>query len=247
MSRSNAVARTIVASGAVLAASLHAAPATGARASEPTPVVAIVRVRAPRVVPRALIRRKMRATIAQYQHLHGLAYKAYTISDDGYFGSAYLWTDRTSAESWFDSTWHARVRRERGVDGAVRIFDAPVVLDNDPDGAQRTEEGEAVVTVSLLPIPAGVSRDALIAGFTAAVPVYRAVPGLLRKYFVITPDGSFGGVYLWRARADAERHFSDAWRETARTTYGAIPTLEFYSAPILTPSAEASNHVTVVR
>jgi hypothetical protein len=210
-------------------------------------VVAIVRVRAPRFVPRALIRRKMRATLPQYQHLHGLAWKAFTISDDGYFGGAYLWTDRASAESWFDSSWHARVRRERGVEGHVRIFDAPVVLVNEPDDASRVTGGDAVVTVSLLPTPEGVTRDRVIAGFTAAVPAYRTVPGLLRKYFVISADGSFGGVYIWRSRSAAEQYFSVAWHEKARTTHGAIPTLEMYSAPILAPSAEASNHVTVVR
>ena len=243
---SNAI-RTIAASGVILAASGIVAAAAAAQSSGALPVVTIVRVRTPRFVPDALIRRKMRATVVQYQHLPGLAYKAFTISDDGYFGGAYLWTDRASAESWFDSTWHARVRRERGVDGEVRIFDAPVVLDNEPDDAPRVAGGDAAVTVALIPIPTGVTREALIAGFTAAVPIYRGVPGLLRKYFVITPDGSFGGVYVWRTRYDADHHFTAAWREQARTTYGAIPTLEIYSAPILTPSAEASNRVTVVR
>jgi hypothetical protein len=240
-------ARTLTAAGAVLASSFAGPAALGAQAASPAPVVTIVKVRAPRMAPAFLIRHRMRATVSQYQRVPGLAYKAYTLSDDGFFGGVYLWRDRSSAEAWFNDAWHARVRRERGVDGDVQYLDAPVVLDNEPVGAATSRGGTTIVVLSLLPSPAGVMRERLIAGFTAALPVYRAVPGLLRKYFVITTDGKFGGVYVWATRAAATAHYSDTWRQRAHATYGAVPTLEWFDAPILTPSADSANHVAVVR
>jgi hypothetical protein len=235
----------VVAAG--VAAALTRPPDATAQPTPQSPVVAIVRVKAPRFAPDFLIRRRMRATVDAYTRLPGLAYKAYTLSDDGYFGGAYLWTDRTSATQFFDSAWHARVIRERGVDGAVEIMDAPVVLDNEPIGFPSSRGGLTVVVVSLMPMPVGATRDQLVAGFRAAAPAFRTLPGLLRKYFVVTTDGRVGGVYVFATRYAAEQHFSDTWRMRTTATYGATPTLTWYRAPILTPTADPANHVNVTR
>ena len=102
----------------------------------------------------------------------------------------------------------------------MRYFDAPVVLDNTPGGTPMSAESSAVSTIVTIPIPAGVDRDRLVAEFRAAVPQYRKVAGLLRKYFIVTDDGKFGGVYLWSDQAAAERWFSAAWHERVVKTYG---------------------------
>ena len=47
--------------------------------------------------------------------------------------------------------------------------------------------------------------EALKEIFAASVPKYQQVPGLLRKYYLLSDDGdTAGGVYLWKSRADAE-------------------------------------------
>jgi hypothetical protein len=67
----------------------------------------------------------------------------------------------------------------------------------------------------------------------ATVPQYQRLPGLIRKYFTLSDDKLFGGVYLFRTRAEAQAWFSDAWRAKSLTTYGVAPTVTYYNAPIL--------------
>lgn len=54
---------------------------------------------------------------------------------------------------------------------------------------------------------------------------YQALPALLRKYFTITDDGHFGGIYLWRTRADADGYYDAKWRASVREKWGADPIL----------------------
>jgi hypothetical protein len=200
------------------------------------PVAAIVEVKKPWHAPAFYVRFKIRETTKQFAALPGLSFKAFTISRDGAFGGVYLWIDRAHATGWFNEKWHQGVRRQRGVDGEVRLFDAPVVTDNFPGGTAANDGADAIVTVAFLPMPGGVTREQAIAGFRASVPEYRTVPGLLRKYFVLTDDRPFGGVYLWATSADVERYFSAQWRAAARSRFGAEPTLEWFDAPVLTTS-----------
>ena len=210
-------------------------------------VVAVVEVPKPWFAPRFVIVGRMRDTIPQYRDLAGLTYKAYSFSQrDGRYGGIYLWTDRASADAWFDAAWHARVERERGAKGEVRIFDAPVVLDNTA-GVAVADQEKAVSTLVTLPIPAGIDRARLVAEFNAQLPTYRKVDGLLRKYFIVTSDGKFGGVYLWRDQAAGDRWFDAKWHDRVRTTYGVDAVLEWFDTPILLPTRAASNGIAVAR
>jgi hypothetical protein len=92
--------------------------------------------------------------------------------------------------------------------------------------------GPVAVVVSI-PIPPGVSREQTVAGMQKAVPQYQALPGLARKYFTLSDDGKFGGIYLWNSRAEAQAWFSDAWRAKATATYGAAPQVTYFDAPIV--------------
>jgi heme-degrading monooxygenase HmoA len=218
-----------------LLAALSATPGA-LPAPEASPVVAMVRVPKPWYAPRALIVRRMRDTQAQYAALSGLRFKAYSFERaSGDFGGVYLWQDRAAAEAWFNTAWFERVRRERGVEGQVLLLDAPVTVDTAPGGPAADADSPSVTTWVSLPIPPGVTRAQLVAGFQAAVPEYQRVPGLLRKHFVIEADGRFGGVYLWRDEAAARAWFSDSWRQRALKAYGAQPTLTWFDTPILLP------------
>lgn len=91
--------------------------------------------------------------------------------------------------------------------------------------------GEVAVVVSI-PIPKTVPRAALPAEFDKAAPLYRAIPGLKRKYFTLG-DGEFGGIYLWNSRAAAQAWFNEAWTKRATATYGAAPTVTWFDAPLV--------------
>ncbi|MFL9865720.1 YdhR family protein [Paraburkholderia fungorum] len=70
--------------------------------------------------------------------------------------------------------------------------------------------------------------------FLSKAPRYRGVAGLLRKYYVLSQDGSTaGGVYLWRSRADAEAMYTENWRAIARQTYGADPSVTYFESPVV--------------
>lgn len=70
--------------------------------------------------------------------------------------------------------------------------------------------------------------------FRSTASKYQGMPGLLRKYYFITPDGSkAGGVYLWRSRADADRVYTQEWKAFVRGKYGSDPSLTFLETPVV--------------
>ncbi|MBC7942670.1 MAG: hypothetical protein H7Z19_23440, partial [Chitinophagaceae bacterium] len=120
-----------------------------------------------------------------------------------------------------------------------------VAIDNTPAGTPAQADGSNVSTLVTIATPTGTAKARLVQEFQAAIPTCRAVPGLLRKHFIITDDGRFGGIYLWKDRAAADQWFNAAWKERVRTTYGTDATLEWFDTAILTPSKTATNQPTV--
>jgi len=220
----------------------------GVTTDDTTPIVVVVKIPKPWYAARFVVVSKMRDSIPQYENIPGLAYKAFSIAQkDGQYGGIYYWKDRASARAWFSPAWFERVEKQRGAKGDVRYFDAPVALDNTPDGALSSNDSDAVSTLVTIATPDAIDRDRLVAEFKAVVPVYQKAGGLLRKYFIITDDGRFGGIYLWRDQAAAQQWFSAAWHQRVRETYGADASIEWFDTPILLPSKAASNSIAMVR
>lgn len=83
------------------------------------------------------------------------------------------------------------------------------------------------------PRPAALPPDAIADEFAALVPQFEAVPGLLRKYFLLSDDGaSVGGCYLWTDRETAEAFYTDL-RPHIRAAYGADPEITFFTVPAI--------------
>jgi len=62
-------------------------------------------------------------------------------------------------------------------------------------------------------LPQPVTRDKAREIFTSTAPKYREVPGLIRKYYLLSEDGATaGGIYLWKSRGDAKRLYTDEWK-----------------------------------
>jgi heme-degrading monooxygenase HmoA len=203
----------------------------------PNAVVAVVKVPKPWYAPNSVVIKKMQSTVAQYEQLAGLDYKIFTLTQpDAQFGGIYLWRDQTAAQSWFSPAWHERVVKERGATADVRLFSAPVVVSNAAIATTDVSDANRVATLVTVATPPQISRERLLAEFNAAAPTYQKVPGLIRKYFIITDDGKFGGVYLWDTQASAQQWFNPAWQDRVLKTYGSSANLEWFDAPILTPS-----------
>ena len=70
--------------------------------------------------------------------------------------------------------------------------------------------------------------------FLATAPRYQGMAGLIRKYYWLSEDGAkAGGIYLWQARADAERVYTDEWKGFVRGKYGTDPTLSYLECPVV--------------
>ena len=70
--------------------------------------------------------------------------------------------------------------------------------------------------------------------FLATAPKYRGMPGLVRKYYFLSEDGSkAGGIYLWSSREDADRVYTAEWKAFVRGKYGTDPSLTFLACPVV--------------
>jgi hypothetical protein len=70
--------------------------------------------------------------------------------------------------------------------------------------------------------------------FLSTAPKYLGTPGLMRKYYFLTPDGAKGGgIYLWQSREDAGRLYTDEWKEFVRDKYGSDPTFMYLETPVV--------------
>ncbi len=72
------------------------------------------------------------------------------------------------------------------------------------------------------------------AAFENSVPRYQPLAGLIRKYYLLADERRIaGGVYLWHSREDAERLFTDAWKQMVEQKYGGVPTVLWFETPIV--------------
>ena len=80
----------------------------------------------------------------------------------------------------------------------------------------------AVTAIVRFALPEGKTRAAAKAAFEASAPLYRSVPGLIRKYYLLSEDSrTGGGVYLFDSREDGERLYDAAWRAGIQERLGA--------------------------
>ena len=231
------VAATALAAALALGPVAHAQPTGGGGFASGSAVAAIVKVPKPWYAPRLVVTRKMRDTVAQYRALPGLAYKAFSFAQaDDHYGGVYLWKDLASARAWFSPEWFARVKKERGAAGEVRFFEVVAALDTTPGGTPADLDSASVATLLTSPIPAGSSRSQWAGESQAALATDRQVPGLLRRYFVVTDDGRRGHISLRRDEASARQ-----WWHGLQGGPGAGMTVEWFDTPILLPTALPEN------
>lgn len=83
-------------------------------------------------------------------------------------------------------------------------------------------------------LPHAVSKQAAKEISLGSAQDYRKIPGLLRKYYVFSEDGTQGGgVYLWRSRQDAENLYTAEWEKAAREKYGVTPSVTYFDCPVV--------------
>jgi hypothetical protein len=72
--------------------------------------------------------------------------------------------------------------------------------------------------------PAGLTKEKADKLFGDVASMYVGVPGLIRKYFGYSSDGSaIVGIYLWHAKEDAERFYNPEWIAGVVSRWGVMP------------------------
>jgi hypothetical protein len=70
--------------------------------------------------------------------------------------------------------------------------------------------------------------------FSSTADKYRDIPGLIRKYYILSSDGkTAGGVYLWKSQDEAELFYTDEWQQFISDKYSALPTLDYFYSPVI--------------
>ncbi len=74
--------------------------------------------------------------------------------------------------------------------------------------------------------------------FNQAIPKFMNLPGLIRKYFLVSEDGhSAGSVYLWEDREKALAFHDEAWKDFMANKYGYRPTITVFDCPYVVDNA----------
>ena len=83
-------------------------------------------------------------------------------------------------------------------------------------------------------LPKPVTRAQARETFLSTAPKYRGIPGLIRKYYLLSLDGGTGaGVYLWKSREEAERLYTAEWKKFILDKYGSEPTVTYFESPVI--------------
>ncbi len=87
-------------------------------------------------------------------------------------------------------------------------------------------------------LPAGTTRDEVVAGMREVAPAWRRNPDLVRKTFLYDAASCrTGALYLWRNRAAAEAAHDAAWRQRVMDRYGSVPTQHWFDTPLVVDNA----------
>jgi hypothetical protein len=91
-----------------------------------------------------------------------------------------------------------------------------------------------ITVIAQFTLPKPISSHTAREIFLSTAPKYQGMPGLMRKYYFLTPDGTkAGGIYLWQSRDHADRLYTDEWKTFVRNKYGSDPQLTYLDTPVV--------------
>ena len=91
-----------------------------------------------------------------------------------------------------------------------------------------------ITVIATYQLPKPLTREEARGIFLSTAPKYQGLPGLVRKYYVLSQDGkSVGGIYLWNSRAEADALYTESWRTFVREKYGTDPSLTYMDCPVV--------------
>jgi hypothetical protein len=96
------------------------------------------------------------------------------------------------------------------------------------------EETPMITVIAEFKLPQPISIIQARDIFLSTAPKYQGMPGLIRKYYFLAPEGDrAGGIYLWQSREAAERLYNEEWKAFVLGKYGSAPTLTYLETPVV--------------
>ena len=90
----------------------------------------------------------------------------------------------------------------------------------------------------LFSLPAGMTRDEVVAGMREVAPRWRLEADLVRKTFLYDAAANqTGAFYLWRNLASAQAAHGEAWRQGVRAKFGSEPSVVYFETPLVVDNA----------
>jgi hypothetical protein len=95
-----------------------------------------------------------------------------------------------------------------------------------------------ITAIVRFPLPQGTTLESAKAMFEKSTPIYKAAPGLIRKYYLFGEDRIGGGVYLWESRQAADKQYSDEWKKSITERFGSAPQITYYDTPVIVDNSK---------
>lgn len=91
-----------------------------------------------------------------------------------------------------------------------------------------------ITAVVQIKVPTTLAREKAKEIFSSTAPHYQKAQGLIRKYYLLSEDGgTVGGAYLWKSREDAERFYTQDWKNFVKEKYAAEPSITYFHSPVV--------------
>ena len=91
-----------------------------------------------------------------------------------------------------------------------------------------------IVAISRYKFDDSINADRARALSAGSIDKFVDLPGLLRKYFMLSEDASTGAsVYLWESRRHVEDFFTEQWKQRIEGKYGHRPTVTIFDCSIV--------------
>jgi hypothetical protein len=102
-----------------------------------------------------------------------------------------------------------------------------------PATPNTVASGQRAVAIVRVAIPWYAPRFVVRGKFLDALPEYEANASIEAKYFSISDEGEYGGLYLFTTREAVERHFDAAWHAGVRARRGVDADVVMMDAPFV--------------
>ena len=91
-----------------------------------------------------------------------------------------------------------------------------------------------ITAITTFRLPKPITREEARTIFLSTAPKYQGVPGLVRKVYVLSQDGStVGGIYLWNSRVEADAMYTESWKDFVREKYDTDPSVTYFDSPVV--------------